>query len=344
MNENLTKLYNNLRLEGLDDSHIKEIIREINVYWDYIGDLEWNDIGYIDIIKEISIASFLKAKFDDENKVSVMRKTMVYRDEDNCIFKPSNFFESSIIGEPICCFANNENYWDEHYNEYDEAIYYVYDVVRLGDVDDFVAITVRPHGRALVLDKGHNWKTPQDSIRYIRGLGNGASVIKAKDGKPIQLETNNNNNIKTENYMRNNKRTIRVTESDLHRVIKESVKRILKEAAYNGNHVGRDNGNGRFEMTHPEGKYSLYFDKAQRDAHNYNAQQQGQIPNPYAGWSKRVNDGNGNWSDAEFNGEDMRMYKDDDATTTAQNLRQYDPNGAYHWDMFRGHGDQYRQS
>lgn len=221
MNENLTKLYNNLRLEGLDDSHIKEIIREINVYWDYIGDLEWNDIGYIDIIKEISIASFLKAKFDDENKVSVMRKTMVYRDEDNCIFKPSNFFESSIIGEPICCFANNENYWDEHYNEYDEAIYYVYDVVRLGDVDDFVAITVRPHGRALVLDKGHNWKTPQDSIRYIRGLGNGASVIKTKDGKPIQLETNNNNDIKTENYMRNNKRTIRLTESDLHRVIKE---------------------------------------------------------------------------------------------------------------------------
>lgn len=155
---------------------------------------------------------------------------------------------------------------------------------------------------------------------------------------------NDNNDIKTENYMRNNKRTIRLTESDLHRVIKESVKRILKEAAYNGNHVGRDNGNGRFEMTHPEGKYSLYFDKAQRDAHNYNAQQQGQIPNPYAGWSKRVNDGNGNWSDAEFNGEDMHMYKDDDATTTAQNLRQYDPNGAYHWDMFRGHGDQYRQS
>ena len=41
--------------------------------------------------------------------------------------------------------------------------------------------------------------------------------------------TNENNDIKTENYMRNNKRTIRLTESDLHRVIRESVKRILKE-------------------------------------------------------------------------------------------------------------------
>ena len=42
----------------------------------------------------------------------------------------------------------------------------------------------------------------------------------------------NNNDIKTENYMRNNKRTIRLTESDLHRVIKESVKRVLNENDY----------------------------------------------------------------------------------------------------------------
>ncbi len=41
--------------------------------------------------------------------------------------------------------------------------------------------------------------------------------------------TNNNNSIKTENYMRNNKRTIRLTESDLHRVIKESVRRMVNE-------------------------------------------------------------------------------------------------------------------
>ena len=33
--------------------------------------------------------------------------------------------------------------------------------------------------------------------------------------------------------MRNNKRTIRLTESDLHRVIRESVKRILKEDFHN---------------------------------------------------------------------------------------------------------------
>lgn len=150
---------------------------------------------------------------------------------------------------------------------------------------------------------------------------------------------------KTENKQYNtnmNKKLIRLTESDLHRIVKESVQKILKEAAYQGNYPGMDNGYGRFEMNHPEGKYSLYFDKAQRDAHNYNAQQQGQTPNPYAGWSKRVNDGKGNWNDAEFNSDDMHMYNDDDASQTAANLRKFDPNGAYHWDMFRGRGDKFR--
>jgi len=140
-----------------------------------------------------------------------------------------------------------------------------------------------------------------------------------------------------------NKKLIKLTEGDLHRIVKESVQKILKEAAYQGNYPGMDNGYGRFEMNHPEGKYSLYFDKAQRDAENYNAQQQGRTPKLFAGWSKRVNDGKGNWNDAEFNMDDMHMYNDDDASQTAANLRKYDPNGAYHWDMFRGHGDKFRQ-
>ena len=72
--------------------------------------------------------------------------------------------------------------WDEHYNGYQEAIYYVYDVMRDGTIEDFVAITVRPSGSALVLDKEHNWWTQNDSIRYINGLGNGAMVITTKEG------------------------------------------------------------------------------------------------------------------------------------------------------------------
>lgn len=42
------------------------------------------------------------------------------------------------------------------------------------------------------------------------------------------IETNQNNNIKKEHYMYN-KKLIRLTEGDLHRIVKESVNRILKE-------------------------------------------------------------------------------------------------------------------
>ena len=177
-------------------------------------------------------------------------------------------------------------------------------------------------------------------------------VDKSQPETPFSI-TNNNRNDESKNM---NKKLIRLTESDLHRIVKESVQKILseafeqnqeleenQEAAYQGSYPGMDNGHGSFEMNHPEGKYSLYFDKAQRDAHNYNAQQRGQTPNPYAGWSKRVNDGKGNWNDAEFNSDDMHMYNDDDASQTAANLRKFDPNGAYHWDMFRGRGDKFRQ-
>jgi hypothetical protein len=51
-----------------------------------------------------------------------------------------------------------------------------------------VTITVRPSGRALVLDKKHEWWSPVDSIRYIQGLGEGASMILTKDGKTIKNE------------------------------------------------------------------------------------------------------------------------------------------------------------
>lgn len=155
-----------------------------------------------------------------------MNKTLVFRDEEICIFKPTNFNESRIIGEPICCFAYSQERWNEHYEFDQEAIYYVYDVMRYGTDEDFVAITVRPNGSALVLDKKHNWWSRHDSTRFIQGLGGGAAVITTKEGKAIKSE-NKEYNI----YKHMNKRTIRLTESDLHRIVKESVNRIINEKA-----------------------------------------------------------------------------------------------------------------
>ena len=74
-----------------------------------------NNADYIDFIKILKIATFLKSKFDNETLQSIMQNTLIYRDNDVCIFRPTTFEESKIIGEPICCFAYNQNGWDEHY-------------------------------------------------------------------------------------------------------------------------------------------------------------------------------------------------------------------------------------
>lgn len=211
-------------IENVDNIAINDIVQQVREYWKYFDNVDWDNIDYCGILKAINLAKFLKAKFNNESKYAIMKKTLAYRDDEICIFKPTNFKESSIIGEPICCFAYSQDKWDEHYNDYQEAIYYVYDVMRDGTIEDFVAITVRPNGRALVLDKEHNWWTQNDSIRYINGLGNGAMVIATKEGKPIKSNINCNKN-------RNmNKKQIRLTESDLHRIVKESVKKVLRES------------------------------------------------------------------------------------------------------------------
>lgn len=208
--------------EGLEPIRTYNIISQYIALKPFCRALDVINGDYIEFIKAIKIATFLKAKFNNENAISVMQKTLVYEDNNVCIFKPTNFQESSIIGEPICCFAYSQGRWDEHYNAYEEAIYYVFDVMRENSIHDFVAITVRPNGRALVLDKNHNWWSPADSIRYIQGLGEGASTIVTKEGKSIKTENKQYNNM--------NKKLIRLTESDLHRIVKESVEKILRES------------------------------------------------------------------------------------------------------------------
>ncbi len=261
----LSKLANNLRIEGVEENAVKDILQKVGEYWEFIGGIDWDNVDYFGILKEISVARFLKAKFNDETKISIMRQTLSYRGNGVCIFKPNNFEESSVVGEPICCFAFSQGRWEEHYNEYQESIYYVYDALREGTIEDFVAITVRPSGKALVLDKEHNWWSSSQSNQFIKGLGEGALVIKTKDGKPVKLETNENKQHKTRYNM---KKTIRLSESDLHRVIKESVQTILKESNITPNleqemERYRDNPN---RFMHTLNAYGMRYESILKDA------------------------------------------------------------------------------
>ena len=66
-----------------------------------------------------------------------MSKTLIHEDDCICIFKPTSFQESEIIGKEICCFAFSQGRCAEHYIENHESIYYVYDVMRKGDFRGF---------------------------------------------------------------------------------------------------------------------------------------------------------------------------------------------------------------
>ena len=212
--------------QGIKPDRIYNLMSQYIDLKPYCWTLDVQNGDIIEFVKAVKIGTFLKAKFNNEESFSIMQKTLVFEDNNICIFKPTNFQESSVIGEPICCFAYSQGRWDEHYNGYQEAIYYVYDVMKEGTQHDFVSITVRPNGRALVLDKEHNWWSKQQSIQYIQSLEEGASYITTKDGKTIKTE---NKKYKTNTNMAK-KQVIRLTEGDLHRIIKESVNKVLREA------------------------------------------------------------------------------------------------------------------
>jgi hypothetical protein len=76
-----------------------------------------------------------------------------------------------------------------------------------------------------------------------KGLNNGKILITVEEVADVYgniLTENNNNNIK------NMKQVIRLTESDLHRVVKESVKKILKETRLD---YDEDNFSGRYNRS-----------------------------------------------------------------------------------------------
>ncbi len=208
--------------QGIKPDRIYNLMSQYIDLKPYCRALDVQNGDIIEFVKAVKIGTFLRAKFNNEETFSIMQKTLVFEDNNICIFKPTNFQESSVIGEPNCCFAYSQGRWDEHYNGYQEAIYYVYDVMKEGTQHDFVSITVRPNGKALVLDKEHNWWSKQQSIQYIQSLEEGASYITTKDGKTIKTENKEYKNMAK-------KQLIRLTESDLHNIIKESVNRILRE-------------------------------------------------------------------------------------------------------------------
>ena len=101
--------------------------------------------------------------------------------------------------------------------------YHCWDMVHKGDNRDTKSIEMDASWKAL-----HN-QMPKEPKQK------GKRIFRGKDGKLKEYSPSEawvkGNNFKKANESKNmNKKLIRLTESDLHRIVKESVKRILKES------------------------------------------------------------------------------------------------------------------
>lgn len=61
MDEKTTKLYQNLKQEGIDDVRIKDIIQKIEEYYDYLSNFKLEELDYIGALKAIQYGRFLKS-------------------------------------------------------------------------------------------------------------------------------------------------------------------------------------------------------------------------------------------------------------------------------------------
>ena len=84
----------------------------------------------------------------------------------------------------------------------------------------FVSACVERNGNIILYESGHDRIEGVEKEQYLKNLGNALSVL-----KPSNNRLNCNTNM--------NKKLIRLTESDLHRIVKESVNRILNERVHN---------------------------------------------------------------------------------------------------------------
>lgn len=232
MDEKITKLYQNLKNEGVDDIRANDIIQKVKEYYEYLSNYNLEQLDYIGALKAIQYGRFLKSNNAGGDNAKVWNDTKVYSDNDVVIWKPRNYQESSIIGSPQWCISFRDYHWNDHVIHNGETIYMIYNGWANEDLQ-YTSACVERNGNIIIYDSNHNKLNDIDKESYLKSLGDGISVLKPQ----INVEN------KQYNTNRNMNKLIRLTESDLHRIVKESVQRILKETRLD---YDEDNFSGRY--------------------------------------------------------------------------------------------------
>lgn len=211
-----------LHREGVDLKTLESIFFQRYAIESWLRDTNMDDKDPIELRKDNTKGVFRQNQYKLDGVKELWISSVIYEDNDVTINRPESFQVSQAIGYPIWCYSYNQNSWDEHYIGNQEAIYMVHNVMEDGDME-YTTVMVSPNGKMLVLDANHKTIKGNELKTYLKSIGDAANYLLP------QTTDNNKTNINCSKNM-NKKNTIRLTESDLKRVISESVKKILNES------------------------------------------------------------------------------------------------------------------
>lgn len=205
--------------EGVSIINLKNYFRQWMTYVVKNKNIDVNGLSFeqfYQTIQKYKRQSLNANNIYDDGKVSI-RKIVDFNDMKNLPF--ANYW----------C-TRKRKYWDEYSSKEPPPNFYLVTNNNFTESSNcrYVMIEMYPNGEIgywstnneLIDENGNSGRLPKLS-EYQKSLGNAFQKIKEIQGQITENKQYNKNN--------NMKRTIKLNESDLHRIIKESVRRILKE-------------------------------------------------------------------------------------------------------------------
>jgi hypothetical protein len=210
-----------LHREGVDLKTLESIFFQRYAIESWLRDTNMDDKDPIELRKDNTKGIFRQNQYKLDGVKELWLSSVIYEDNDVTINRPESFQVSQAIGYPIWCYSYNQNSWDEHYIGNQEAIYMVHNVMEDGDME-YTTVMVSPNGKMLVLDANHKTIKGNELKTYLKSICDAANYLLPQTTDSNKTDINCSKNM-------NKKNTIRLTESDLKRVISESVKNIMTE-------------------------------------------------------------------------------------------------------------------
>lgn len=215
----------NLFSEYNDFDKVRNTISRYNQIEQYLDSSEAQNYDKYSSDVDIDIAI---GTFRMSNNPNVLKNCQIYYDEGVCVYNPKSFQDASAIGGRIWDYCANQQLY-QGVIDGGANIYFTYNALANHTID-YVAAIAKPNGYVDAYSKNGGRLNRQEYAKWKEGLGTAYSLLKP-------LKTNEN-----KQYNNMNEKLIRLTESDIHRIVKESVVTILERYGKGGSYSFNGDG------------------------------------------------------------------------------------------------------